>query len=176
VWRIISAVVRDVAGPQSVHLTIERADGTRPTLLETARDLFTEYQRDIGVDLCFQGFADELRTLPGAYAPPRGCLLIASRTDLGPVGCVAVRPLAHDVAEMKRLYVRPAARGQGVGRRLAEEAIAAARSMGYGRMRLDTLDTMTPAITLYRVLGFTPIAPYTPTPLPGPLYFERPLG
>lgn len=153
---IISPVVADVA--------------RRPDLLPAARALFTEYQQAIGVDLCFQGFAEELRELPGAYAPPRGRLFVALAPD--PVACVALRPLSDDTAEMKRLYVRPAARHHGLGRQLATLAVEEARAAGYARLRLDTLDTMIPAITLYRSLGFLPTAPYRPNPLPGPLFFE----
>jgi putative acetyltransferase len=154
---IISPVIADVSA--------------QPALVPAARTLFTEYQQDIGVDLCFQGFPRELRELPGDYAPPRGCLLVA----LGgsePLGCVALRPLADGAAEIKRLYVRPPARGQGLGRRLAAETIDRARALGYARLRLDTLDTMTPAIALYRSLGFVERSPYVENPLPGPLFFE----
>lgn len=138
---------------------------------ELAASLFREYQTAIGVDLCFQGFAEELAGLPGAYAPPRGRLLIA-HVGTEAAGCVALRPLEDGIAEMKRLYVRDAFRGTGLGRRLAGAVIAAARDAGYARMRLDTLDTMTAAIALYRALGFVEIAPYRPNPLPGPRFFE----
>jgi RimJ/RimL family protein N-acetyltransferase len=151
------------------------AEVTDPARMDVVRDLFREYQRAIGVDLCFQGFAEELATLPGAYAPPRGRLLLAT-IDGHPVGCVALRPLDGDAAEMKRLYVRPAAQGQGLGRRLATAIIAAARALGYRSVRLDTLASMTDAIALYRALGFVEISPYRPNPLPGPRYFELTLG
>ena len=151
------------------------AEVTDPARMDVVRDLFREYQRSIGVDLCFQGFAEELATLPGAYAPPRGRLLLAVNGDQSgdhPVGCVALRPLDGDAAEMKRLYVRPSGRGQGLGRRLATEIIEAARALGYRHVRLDTLASMTGAIALYRALGFVEISPYRPNPLPGPRYFE----
>lgn len=147
------------------------AEVTDPARMDVVGELFREYQRSIGVDLCFQGFAEELATLPGAYAPPRGRLLLATIGD-HPVGCVALRPLDGDAAEMKRLYVRPAGRGQGLGRRLATAIIEAARALGYRRVRLDTLASMTDAIALYRALGFVEIPPYRPNPLPGPRYFE----
>jgi RimJ/RimL family protein N-acetyltransferase len=154
--------------------TARIADLTEPARMDVVRDLFREYQRTIGVDLCFQGFAEELATLPGAYAPPRGRLLLATIGD-DPVGCVGLRPLDGDAAEMKRLYVRPAARGQGLGRRLATSVIDGARALGYRCVRLDTLASMTDAIALYRALGFVEIPPYRPNPLPGPRYFERTL-
>ena len=139
--------------------------------IETARALFREYSEGIGIDLCFQGFAGELAALPGDYAPPRGRLLVA-RCGADVAGCIAMRPLEPGVCEMKRLYVRARHRGGGVGRTLAECVIREARSIGYSRMRLDTLPTMTEALGLYRALGFQPIAPYRPNPIPGAFFLE----
>jgi ribosomal protein S18 acetylase RimI-like enzyme len=141
-----------------------------------ARALFEEYAAAIGVDLCFQGFADELAALPGAYAPPRGRLLLAGPED-APQGCIALRPLAGSdaaapVGEVKRLYVRTAARGAGLGRTLAEALIAEARAIGYRELRLDTLPTMSAARALYASLGFRESAAYYPNPLPGALYMS----
>ena len=141
------------------------------TDMELAASLLREYQASIGVDLGFQGFAEELAGLPGNYAPPRGALLIA-QVGSEPAGCVAMRPLDAHVVEMKRLYVRPAFRGTGVGRRLAEAIIAAAKDAGYERMRLDTIASMSAAIGLYRDLGFYEIDAYRPNPLQGPQFFE----
>ena len=146
-------------------------DGTERARIDEVRSLFVEYERAIGVDLCFQGFAEELATLPGAYAPPRGRILLALLDD-EPVGCVALRPVTDDVAEMKRLYVREPARKFGLGHRLARAIVDAARDLGYRAMRLDTLPSMTAAIALYRSLGFVEIPPYRDNPVPGALYFE----
>ena len=142
--------------------------------VEHVKALFREYEQSLGVDLCFQGFESELASLPGAYAPPRGRLLIAmDGDDAG--GCVALRPLGGDSCEMKRLYLRPALRGRGAGRALAMRVIDEARAIGYRTMRLDTLPTMKEAIALYVSLGFRRIAPYYPNPVPGAIYMERPL-
>ncbi len=139
--------------------------------LAEARRLFKEYEASLDVDLRYQGFERELADLPGAYAPPRGRLLLAA-DDSGPAGCVALRPLGGDVCEMKRLYVCPAARGRRVGRLLAETVIREARLIGYSRMRLDTLPSMKEALALYRALGFEEIAPYYASPVAGTRFME----
>jgi carbonic anhydrase len=136
-----------------------------------ARELFLEYAAALGVDLCFQGFDDELAGLPGAYTRPGGRLVVA-KVDGAAVGCVALRPLNGGACEMKRLYVRPEARGLGVGRALAVAAIDAAREEGYERMRLDTLPQMVEAQPLYASLGFREIEPYYDSPVPGTRFLE----
>jgi ribosomal protein S18 acetylase RimI-like enzyme len=142
-----------------------------PDEIEIVRGLFVEYATALGIDLGFQDFPEELATLPGAYAPPRGALLLAWVEDV-PAGCVGIRPLAADTCELKRLFVRPAYRGRGIARRLSASALAEARSRGYSRIRLDTLPTMVEAQALYRALGFREIAPYRPSPVPGTVFME----
>jgi putative acetyltransferase len=138
--------------------------------LEPIRGLFREYAEWLGEDLCLHGFGPELEGLPGAYAPPRGRLLLA-RVDGRPAGCVALRPLDEGRCELKRLYVRPVYRGRGVGRALMGSALEAARAAGYGRVCLDTLPRrMAEAQALYRSFGFEPIEPYDASPIPGAVY------
>ena len=128
--------------------------------------LFREYAQGLGVDLCFQDLERELRNLPGAYAPPRGILLLAE-VEGEPAGCVAVRPLEAGICELKRLYLRAAYRRTGLGRALTEAALDAAREMNYSRIRLDTLPDMQTAQRLYESLGFYDIPPYYDNPIPG---------
>lgn len=140
-------------------------------LLEEVRALLGEYWSAFGFTPCFQGFEQELAALPGAYAPPRGALLLAPGK-----GCVALRPLDARRAEMKRLYVRPQARGSGLGRALAEAAVARARELGYSSLVLDTLpEKMQQAVALYRSMGFRETAPYAEVKTEGTLCLELPL-
>jgi len=139
--------------------------------LEQARLLFEEYARKLGIDLSYQGFDRELRELPGAYAPPDGLLLLAAAADLV-AGCVAVRRWSPDAAEMKRLFVKDAFRGVGLGARLAQEAIAWARQAGYRRMLLDTLPSMRAAQRMYERLGFRDVPAYRFSPVEGTRYME----
>jgi len=144
--------------------------------LAAIRTLFQRYEAAIGVDLCFQGFEEELRTLPGKYGPPEGELLLARDSKGEPIGCVAVRPTDGDgVCEMKRLYVEPAARGSGLGRDLVSTILDRAQEMGYKEMRLDTLPSMEGAISLYRSFGFTDIPRYYETPIGSTLFLGKSL-
>ncbi|HEX9111148.1 MAG TPA: GNAT family N-acetyltransferase [Terriglobales bacterium] len=145
---------------------------TLPEHIEQTRALFLEYAASLGFSLCFQSFDEELKSLPGAYAPPSGRLLLAQYEQQA-AGCVALRKLEANICEMKRLYVRPAYRGKGLGRILVERVIAEARAIGYERMRLDTIaSSMQDAVELYRRMGFKEIAPYRPNPIEGALYLE----
>lgn len=137
-----------------------------------AAELFREYEKAIGLDLCFQGFEDELNSLPGKYTPPDGCLLIA-RIDGEPAGCVAMRPIDAEHAEMKRLYVRSSFRGHGVGLYLVNELIDRVRDRGYIAIRLDTFPPkMEKAVEMYRRLRFKEIDAYYDNPFDDVLYME----
>lgn len=148
---------------------------TQPEQIEAVRGLFREYAAALGVDLCFQNFEEELATLPGDYAPPRGALFLA-KADGELAGCCALRACdAADypnAAEMKRLYVRPNFRGTGLGRELAQAALDAAREGGYSCVLLDTLDDMEAARSLYEDLGFKEIPPYYHNPIAGAHYLK----
>lgn len=138
-----------------------------------AKALFREYQQHIGVDLCFQSFEQELERLVDMYGPPAGVLLLATRSTDGELaGCVALRPLEAGICEMKRLYVRPDARGHHLGRELVTVLLAEARRLGYARMRLDTLESMTAARQLYETLGFVKISAYNDHPVQGTEFLE----
>lgn len=149
----------------------------RPALpheVPVVRALFREYAAALGFDLCFQDFEQELAQLPGKYAPPAGCVLLAW-SGAAPVGCVALRPIDAERCEMKRLYVRPGLRSQGLGRALAERICDEGRRAGYTQICLDTVPSMAAAVRLYGELGFLPVAPYVYNPIEGALFLGRAL-
>jgi GNAT superfamily N-acetyltransferase len=150
-------------------LNIREAEGAAD--MKAVRELFIEFQGIINVDLCFQGFDEELATLPGRYARPLGRLFLAMDGDEA-VGVTGLRPMGDGVAEMKRLYLRPPWRGSGLGRRLAEAVVDAARHAGHKKICLDTLDFMDEARNMYRSMGFVEIPAYYDNPLDGVLYLE----
>ena len=142
-----------------------------PADVAQARELFLEYAAESKLDLCFQGFEEELAALPGKYAPPRGRLLLVREGQVA-AGCGALRELSEGVCEMKRLFIQPAFRGNGFGKLLAEELVGEARRIGYRAMRLDTLAPMRAALALYESLGFRRIPAYYANPLPEVVYLE----
>jgi putative acetyltransferase len=158
--------------------TIRLATPATPEELDVLREVFREYAQGLGVDLCFQNLEEELRTLPGDYAPPRGAMLLAT-VDGEAAGSCALRPLDSadypNACEMKRLYVRQRFRGLGLGRQLAEAMLDAAREAGYACVLLDTLDEMEAARTLYEDLGFQEVPPYYHNPIPGAHYLKADL-
>lgn len=162
-----------------MHADVVIRDARSRADIDAARRLFEAYAASIGVDLCFQNFAEEVATLPGDYAPPRGCLLVAERgSDM--LGCVALRSLASHAGaeragEIKRLYVEPHAQRAGIGRALASSVIERAKALGYATLKLDTLPAMTGAQALYASLGFRECPPYYDNPLPGVIYLSRAL-
>ena len=166
----------DPLGPSSTSLEDPVAIAIRAVRddeMDLVRALFREYETWLQVDLCFQDFEAELASLPGAYAPPSGGLWFAETDAKDIAGVVAIRPQGDGACELKRLWIRPGFRGAGLGRRLVETAIAAARAADYQAMRLDTLaDKMATAQTLYESLGFVDIAPYYDNPYPVVRFLE----
>lgn len=161
--------------PQTAHVKLVIA--STPGELDQVRALFRRYAQWLdnndpdGVDLCFQGFEQELAQLPGKYAPPQGRLLLALCGE-EPAGCVALRPFAPGICEMKRLYVHPDFLGKGIGKRLVEAIIHVGKELKYRAMRLDTLPYMEAAIALYQAHGFKPIPRYYDTPLKDTIFME----
>jgi len=146
-----------------------------PRDAEALRCLIRNYEESLGISLGFQGIDRELECLPGIYAEPRGAIIVAVSGDGYICGCVALRPLEKGRCEMKRLFVRDSHRGMNVGRTLAAMIVSEARSKGYDGIRLDTLSSMVPALTLYRSLGFREIGAYTFNPIEGAVYMEKDL-
>lgn len=142
--------------------------------IEAVRELWSEYWKSLELPADFQGFAAELSSLPGAYAPPRGRLLIA-RMQGNPVGTVALRPLSARYCEAKRFYVRPSYQGRGIGKALLARLIHEARSEGYEEMYADTLKSMKSALQMYRQIGFLEVPPYSASPTPGGIFLRMAL-
>ena len=139
--------------------------------LEDVREIFIEYSDFLQVDLCFQDFEKELQTLQEVYSLPMGCIILA-KEEKQVLGCIALKPIGEGVCEMKRLYVRPIARGKSLGKQLVEELIDFARKAGYKTMKLDTISALKEAINLYQSKGFIKTKPYVYNPLSDVLYFE----
>lgn len=176
---LLLAAVRSRADARSYrrashHRMLHLKQVETPEEIEIARRLLREYQQALGVDLCFQGFESELEGLPGAYAPPSGRLLLAWREG-SPIGCVALQCVDAKRGEMKRLYVRPGARGLGCGRTLVTRILEDAASIGYSEVVLDTLPSMSEAQRLYEQFGFREIASYRPNPIVGSRYLGKKL-
>jgi ribosomal protein S18 acetylase RimI-like enzyme len=150
---------------------IEYLEVVKAAHLGDIMELFLEYAESLGFDLCFQHFGEELAELPGEYAPPQGRLLLAL-CGKKKIGCAALRRFSEGVCEMKRLYVRPKFRGLGIGRELTLKIIAAAKEIGYRRMRLDTIPSMIEATSLYRSIGFREIPSYRHNPIQGCIFME----
>jgi putative acetyltransferase len=147
-----------------------------PSQIAQARELFLEYEKALGISLCFQGFEQELAGLPGGYAPPSGRLLLGVYEG-AIAGCVALHALEPAIGEMKRLYLRPTFRGKGLGQAMVDAIVKEARTIGYRRLRLDTIEPlMKSAVAMYRRMGFREIAPYCANPVEGALYMELDLG
>jgi len=171
-------MARVAAKRRKAEAGVELRQPTTAGELASTAEIFREYAASLDVDLCFQDFAAELASLPGEYAPPRGHLLLAYvHGELA--GCGAMRPFADaedgNACEMKRLYVRPAFRGVGLGRILAKALFDEAHRIGYSTMLLDTLDAMEAARELYATLGFVEIPPYYYNPIPGAHYLKAEL-
>lgn len=139
--------------------------------LEEVREIFIEYADFLQVDLCFQDFERELQMLHEVYSNPLGCIILAKK-DKQVMGCIALKPIGNDVCEMKRLYVRPAARGKELGKQLVQELIGFARKANYKIMKLDTLSSLKEAVELYRNMGFVETEAYVHNPLSEVMYFE----
>lgn len=150
---------------------MEIQEATTPTQFARAKALIEEYVAEIGVDLTFQGYEEELARFPGEFSPPYGAVLLATERA-EPIGVVTLRRFSDTVAEMKRLYVRPEGRRRGLGTALGRAIVEKATALGYDRIRLDTLPTMTAAIRMYESLGFKEIPPYRYNPFAGARYME----
>ncbi len=160
-----------VTGASEASVAIRLTQPRSAEQWRLARELIEEYAASLNVDLCFQGLEQELADLPGDYGEPSGAFLLAEENG-GYLGCIGLRRISDGIGEVKRLYVRPAARGRGAGRQLAKGIVAAAKRLGYARLRLDTLPDMKEAQALYASLGFKAIPEYRFNPVPGTVFLE----
>lgn len=145
-----------------------------PKDYEDAKSLFLEYADSLNFNLCFQNFNKEIEDLPAMYSEPCGCIILSCENEI-PFGCVALRKFEDNICEMKRLYIPKTYRGRGIGRELAGRITEKAKELGYGKMRLDTLETMTEAISLYKSMGFYEIEKYRDNPIKEVVYMEKKL-
>ena len=152
-------------------ISLDLIDSKLHPRMKELRELLLEYERYLGVSLCFQSFEEEMAQLPGGYAPPDGRMYVAL-VDGEVAGCIALRRFDVQTAEMKRLYVRPAFHGKGLGRRLAAHIVQDARQIGYTRMLLDTLPKLNVAVALYTSIGFEEISAYNDYSPEGVKFFE----
>ncbi|UUC43388.1 GNAT family N-acetyltransferase [Clostridioides difficile] len=160
-----------MADKMAQNITLQFVEEKDLENLENVKVLFTEYSNSLNIDLCFQDFNNELKTLPGKYKKPSGSLILAF-VDENLAGCVALKKLEGKICELKRLYVRNQFRGLKIGKILLEEIIEEAKKIGYTHMRLDTLPSMKSAQGLYKKFGFYDIEPYTYNPIEGAIYME----
>jgi putative acetyltransferase len=148
-----------------------------PSDLDAVKALFREYAGSLGFSLGYQDFEAEMAAFPAKYADSEGGALLLAKVDGAPAGAVGLRKLEPGICEMKRLYVRPAFKGQSLGRKLAEAIVEEGRARGYAKLRLDTVaDQMQAAVALYRTMGFVDIPAYYDSPIPGTAYMEFDLG
>ena len=157
---------------KNLHKMITLITATTPTHYQTAANLFQEYAAQLNVDLSFQNFGQELKTMKTQYALPKGILYLVNDKQENAVGCFGIRAFEGDICELKRMYLKTSFRGKGIGKLLLAKAIEVGKSLGYYKMRLDTLPNMISAITLYQKMGFYEIEPYRFNPIEGTKYFE----
>ncbi|MGH8014932.1 MAG: GNAT family N-acetyltransferase [Candidatus Zixiibacteriota bacterium] len=157
--------------PPLDSITVKSVPTDSKAEIQTIRELFLEYAKSLNFDLCFQGFDKEVAGLPGGYAPPDGRLMLAL-CDRKVAGCVGLQKVTDGVCEMKRLWVRPEFRGRKIGRKLADAIIAESRQIGYTLIKLDTIDTMVEAISMYKSMGFSETSAYRYNPIEGAKYME----
>ena len=140
---------------------------------QLGQSLFSKYAEDIGIDLSFQGFEQELQQLEKQYGPPEGALFLIYADSDQPIGCFALRKLQLEICELKRMFLEKNYRGKGIGRQMMENALIEARNLGYNKIRLDSIQSMKSAIALYEAFGFREIGPYRHNPFDDAIYFEK---